>query len=85
MGIGYVVGKAYYAGHGTTSPFTALDIASGQVFPRHQSRQRHLEFLQFLKKVDANVPEEFDMHLVKEHYTPRKYIKGNNAPPLGRP
>lgn len=36
-----------YVRHGTTSLFTALDVASGSVIAEHYSRLRHQELLRF--------------------------------------
>ena len=53
-----------YVRHGTTTLFAALDIATGEIigqcFPRHRSR----EFLKFLRTLEAQVPDDLDVHLV---------------------
>ena len=46
-----------YIRHGTTSLFAALDIASGFVIGKCYKRHRAAEFLDFLKQIDAQVPE----------------------------
>ncbi len=64
MGLGYVEGVTHdYVRHGTTTLFAALDIASGQVLTQCKSRHCHPEFLQFLRHIDENVPEDLDIHL----------------------
>ena len=63
-----------YMRHGTTTLFAALDIATGEIigqcFPRHRSR----EFLKFLRTLEAQVPDDLDVHLVMDndatHKTP---------------
>jgi transposase len=61
-----------YRRHGTTTLFAALDVATGEVigecYPRHRSR----EFLRFLKTIDAEVPEQLDVHLVLDNYATHK-------------
>lgn len=61
-----------YMRHGTTTLFAALDIATGRVIgqclPRHRSR----EFLKFLRTLEAQVPGEFDVHLVMDNYATHK-------------
>lgn len=52
-----------YRCHGTTSLFAALDIASGEVIGRLKRRHRSVEFLAFLKEVDASVPEDTAIYL----------------------
>src|SRR6476646_4669431 len=46
-----------YVRHGTTSLFAALDVASGFVIGKCYKRHRAVEFLKFLKEIDAQVPE----------------------------
>jgi transposase len=61
--------------HGTTTLFAALDIASGEVIGELHRRHRSSEFLQFLRTIDANVPNDLDVHLVMDncgtHKTPK--------------
>jgi putative transposase len=74
MGLGYVEGVTHdYVRHGTTTLFAALDIASGQVLTQCKSRHRHQEFLQFLRHIDENVPEDLDIHLVVDNYATHKH------------
>ena len=76
LGIGYAEGVTHdYVRHGTTTLFAALDIATGQVIARCKRRHRHQEFLQFLREIDANVPEELDVHLIVDNYTTHKHAK----------
>jgi transposase len=49
-----------YVRHGTTSLFAALDIATGFVIGKCYKRHRAAEFLNFLKEIDARVPEGLD-------------------------
>lgn len=76
LGLGYVEGVTHdYKRHGTTTLFAALDIASGQVLTQCKSRHRHQDFLSFLRHVDANVPEDLDIHLVVDNYSTHKHEK----------
>jgi len=76
MGLGYVEGVTHdYVRHGTTTLFAALDIASGHVLTQCKRRHRHQEFLQFLRHIDANVPEGLDIHLVVDNYSTHKHAK----------
>lgn len=61
-----------YERHGTTTLFAALDIATGKVIGELHRRHRAKEFLQFLRTIDANVPPEFDVHLVMDNYGTHK-------------
>ena len=51
-----------YKRHGTTTLFAAFDIASGQVMTQCKARHRHQEFLNFLRHIDSNVPEDLEIH-----------------------
>jgi transposase len=61
-----------YTRHGVTSLFAALDIASGKVLGKCYRRHRSVEFLDFLKKIDAAVPADLDVHLVLDNYGTHK-------------
>ncbi|CAM3628312.1 IS630 family transposase [Halomonas lysinitropha] len=74
MGLGYVEGVTHdYVRHGTTTLFAALDIASGEVISQCKKRHRHQEFLAFLRHIDANVPNDLDIHLVVDNYATHKH------------
>jgi putative transposase len=76
MGLGYVEGVTHdYVRHGTTTLFAALNIATGQVLTACKCRHRHQEYLDFLKRVDANTPAELDIHLVVDNYATHKHPK----------
>ena len=61
-----------YMRHGTTTLFAALDMATGKVIGELHRRHRATEFLQFLRTIDANVPEALDVHLVMDNYGTHK-------------
>lgn len=76
MGLGYVEGITHdYVRHGTTTLFAALDIATGAVFTECKPRHRHQEFLSFLRRLDAAIPEELDVHLIVDNYATHKHPK----------
>jgi putative transposase len=76
LGLGYVEGVTHdYVRHGTTTLFAALDIASGQVLAQCKARHRHQEFLEFLRHIDANVPQDLDIHMVVDNYGTHKHLK----------
>jgi putative transposase len=76
LGLGYVEGVTHnYLRHGTTTLFAALDIDSGQVISQCKKRHRHQEFLQFLRHIDSNVPDDLDIHLVIDNYATHKHAK----------
>jgi transposase len=63
-----------YARHGTLSLFTALDAATGKVVGRCFARHRAREFRTFLNTVEANVPDDLDVHIVIEAQRPRWHV-----------
>ena len=74
MDLGYAEGYTYDdLRYGTTTPFAALDIATGKVITKCKARHRHQEFLAFLRLIDKEVPADLDVHLVLDHYATHKY------------
>jgi transposase/uncharacterized protein YerC len=61
-----------YLRHGTTSLFAAFDVADGSVISSTHRRHRTIEFKKFLAKIDAEVPEHLDVHLVCDNYGTHK-------------
>ena len=61
-----------YVRHDTTSLFAALDIASGFVIGKCYKRHRAAEFLDFLKQVDAQIPDGIDVHIIMDNYATHK-------------
>jgi len=53
-----------YKRHGTLSLFAALDVQAGKVVGRCFRRHRAQEFRKFLDTVEAEVPDDLDVHLV---------------------
>lgn len=64
-----------YKRHGTTSLFAALDIATGKVIGQLKRRHRSVEFLSFLKTIEASVPPDQDVHLIMDNYGTHKTDK----------
>jgi transposase len=64
-----------YERHGTTTLFAALDIATGEVIGQLHRRHRSNEFLQFLRTIESNVPQDLAVHLVMDNYGTHKTPK----------
>ena len=64
-----------YMGRGTTTLFAALDIANGEVIGEWHRRHRSREFLQFLRTIDANIPDDLEVHLAMDNYGTHKTPK----------
>jgi transposase len=61
-----------YKRHGTTTLFAALNILNGKVIgaclPRHRSR----EFLKFLRRLELQVPDDLEIHLIVDNASTHK-------------
>ena len=61
-----------YVRHGVTSLFAAFNTADGQVISALHRRHRTIEFKKFLTKIDTEVPDELDVHLIADNYGTHK-------------
>jgi transposase len=61
-----------YKRAGTSSLYAALDISSGKVIGSLHTRHRAIEFKKFLQRIDADVPAEFDVHVVLDNASTHK-------------
>ena len=66
-----------YVRHGTTSLFSALNVATGEVIGACHRRHRHEEFLAFLDHVDSALAREegTEVHVVMDNYGTHKHPK----------
>ncbi len=62
-----------YKRNGTTSLFAALNVLDGTVIAECMPRQRHQEFLRFLRRLDREIPQHFALHLVLDNYGTHKH------------
>jgi transposase len=64
-----------YVRHGTTSLFSALNVATGQVIGRCHRRHRHEEFLAFLDDINGALKREpgTAIHVVMDNYGTHKH------------
>ena len=63
-----------YKRHGTTSLFAALDATSGKIIAQCHRRHRSVEFRKFLDRIDKEVPDELDVHLILDNYGTHKTV-----------
>ena len=61
-----------YVRHGTTSLFAAFNTADGTVISSIHRRHRAIEFKKFLAKIDTQVPDGLEVHLVCDNYSTHK-------------
>lgn len=62
-----------YVRHGTTSLFAAFNTADGTVISSLHRQHRAIEFRKFLTKIDAQVPDHLDVHLICDNYGTHKH------------
>jgi transposase len=61
-----------YKRHGVSSLYAALDLSTGKVIGSLHNRHRAIEFHKFLQKIDREVPEHLDVHLVLDNSSTHK-------------
>jgi transposase len=61
-----------YLRHGITTPFAALDVATGEVYGSIHRRHRAAEFKKFLAKLDSQITADLDVHLICDNYAAHK-------------
>ncbi len=61
-----------YKRFGTSSLYAALDIGSGQVIGSLHARHRAIEFKKFLQRLDREVPDELEVHLILDNASTHK-------------
>jgi transposase len=59
--------------NGPTTLFAALELAQGQIIAECLPRQRHQEWLKFLKKIDAETPPHLDRPLIVDNSATHKH------------
>jgi transposase len=62
-----------YVRHGTTTLFAAFNTADGTVITSLHRRHRAIEFKKFLTKINAQVPEDLQVHLICDNYGTHKH------------
>ncbi|HEV57070.1 MAG TPA: IS630 family transposase [Phycisphaerales bacterium] len=76
LGVGHIRTQTHdYYRHGTITLFAALDYLTGKTIFRTESRHRHTEWLRFLKQIDADTPEDVDIHIILDNYGTHKHKK----------
>jgi transposase len=61
-----------YKRNGTTSLFAALELKTNRVIGQLHRRHRSQEFRSFLDIIEANVPDDLDIHIVMDNYGTHK-------------
>ena len=58
--------------HHTSSLYAALNLTTGKVIGSLHARHRAIEFGKFLPKIDAEVPDDLEVHLVLDNASTHK-------------
>lgn len=62
-----------YKRNGTTTLFAALNVLDGKVIAQCQQRHRHIEWLNFLRKINRETPKDKTIHLIADNYATHKH------------
>jgi transposase len=64
-----------YKRNGTTTLFAAMNTLDGSVISRCEQRHRHVEWLDFLRQINRETPQDKTLHLVCDNYATHKHPK----------
>ncbi len=64
-----------YKRNGTSTLFAAMNTATGKIISMCAPRHRHIEWLKFLRLIDAEVPKHLDVHIIADNYSTHKHAK----------
>jgi transposase len=64
-----------YKRHGTTTLFAALNVATGHVVHDCLPRNRHQEFLHFMRTLEKQVDSALDLHVIVDNLATHKHPK----------
>jgi transposase len=76
LGQGHVRTQTHdYYRHGTVTLFAALNYLNGKILAQRAVRHRHQEWLIFLKKIEAEIPQDLEIHIILDNYATHKHPK----------
>jgi transposase len=64
-----------YKRNGTTTLFAALNVLDGSVIGQTMQRHRHQEFIRVLDRIERDVPEGKDIHVILDNDCTHKHSK----------
>jgi transposase len=67
-----------YLRHGTLDLFAALNVLNGKVIASCKRQHRSVDFVAFLKEIDASVPSKLDVHVIVDN------LSAHKSPVVGR-
>lgn len=74
LGVGHIRTRTHdYIRHGTLTLFAALNYLDGKIISRTAKKHTHRQWLDFLKQVDRETPQNLDLHLIVDNYSTHKH------------
>ena len=73
-----------YKRNGTTMLFAAIELLAGRIIAECMPRHRHQEWINFLKKIDAETLKHLDLHLIVDNFATHKHSIPRPAKPAHR-
>ena len=74
LGAGHIRTQTHdYIRHGTLTLFAALNYLDGKIISRTAKKHTHRQWLDFLKQVDQETPQNLDLHLIVDNYSTHKH------------
>src|SRR6266436_5078082 len=64
--------KSTYKRHGTLNLFAALEVGTGQVHTKFTEYKKRQDFRSFLDDVLADQPQDREIHIILDNYSPHK-------------
>ena len=61
-----------YLRHGTLDLFAALNVASGKIIAQHKTQHRAVDFVAFLRVLDAQVEADLEVHVILDNLSAHK-------------
>jgi len=76
LGVGHIKTTTHdYTRHGTVTLFAALSYLVGRIISQAACRHTHRKWITFLKHLDAETPQELDLHLIVDNDATHKHPK----------
>ena len=74
LGVGHVRTATHdYIRHGTITLFAAMNHLDGKLIQRLEAKHTHVEWLRFLKQIDAETPDGLTIHVIADNYATHKH------------
>jgi len=68
--------KSTYQRHGTLNLFAALEVDTGKVHMKFTEFKKREDFRGFMESVLADQPQDKEIHVILDNYSPHKRLAG---------